>query len=303
MLTSTTPPMRLPDFICIGTYKSATTWLFDCLSAHPGVFLPDMKEIHFFNVRFGRDMYAEKGVDWYASLFEPAPPSAALGDITPGYLGSPVAAARVAQTVPGVRLFALLRNPAERAWSHYCYREGRKQAQASFDEILRQGDLADETLLGDGMYARHLRRWQAQFPKSAFKVILMEDVKQDAGAVFADVCRFIGVSDQVQPPGVFARSNEAGRLRSRFLYDLNETVAKLLVTNGGDAIRRAIKATGAPAVLGRLNRVDVPNDPLRPAHRQRLEEIYRTDIEELSVLLDRDLSHWSGTQAMTGAGR
>ena len=83
-----------PDFICLGAPRAGTTWLYECLNEHPGVFLP-LKEVHFFIKVHGRDYYTEKGLSWYLSLFKPARENQISGDIAAGYLRSDVAFERI----------------------------------------------------------------------------------------------------------------------------------------------------------------------------------------------------------------
>src|SRR4051812_3713277 len=101
--------------------KAGTTSLAAWLSAHPSVFMPRSKEVHFF------DTFHPRGEDWYATHFAQATERhARVGEATPGYMFFPDAAGRMAELLPDARLIAVLRHPAERAWSHYCHIEQTK---------------------------------------------------------------------------------------------------------------------------------------------------------------------------------
>ena len=109
-----------PDFLIIGAEKAGTTWLHDVLRAHPDLFLPDTKELHFFN-RFdsnGReiDTYARRGLDWYQRHFEAAERGKPAGEATPLYLCDPAAPRRIRRTLPEARFIVLLRDPVSRTW-------------------------------------------------------------------------------------------------------------------------------------------------------------------------------------------
>jgi hypothetical protein len=292
MASSSVQTMRLPDFCCIGTYKAATTWLFDALDARDDVFIPDVKEIHFFNVRGGHDAFRDKGIAWYSALFASAPDGAVLGDVTPGYLASPVAAERIAATLPDARLIVFLRNPAERAWSHYWYREGMVQKQPAFEDIAAAQPFPQEGIIDQGFYARHLRRWYQHVPPERMMVVLFEDVQKSPLDVYTNVCNFIGLDPSVVPAVIFDRSNAARRFRSPRLYNMKQRIARFIYLSGADPLRRAIKRTGIPGLLNRMNRAPVDNPQMSIGMRRRLVEIYRTDIEELSRIIGRDLSAW-----------
>jgi len=107
----------LPDFVLIGAPKAGTTSFYDLLTQHPLVERAAVKELHFFNDLFG------EGVEWYRRCF-PTPRwkdgrRTITGEASPIYLTRPHAAKRMSQTIPQARFIALLRNPVDRAYSHY----------------------------------------------------------------------------------------------------------------------------------------------------------------------------------------
>ncbi len=103
-----------PDFVIIGTQRGGTTSLHAYLSAHPQVATPATKELHFITDRY------ERGLDWYLGQF-PAelPPDVITGEATPYALFHPLAPRRLREIAPAARLIVLLRNPVDRAYSHY----------------------------------------------------------------------------------------------------------------------------------------------------------------------------------------
>ncbi len=104
---------NLPDFICIGAQRAGTTWLYQCLKEHPAVFVPEKKEVRFFNYQYS------EGLDWYRSHFEGHQPGQILGELTPDYHRQAEAIDRIAKDVPGVKLVYVLRDPVARAYSQY----------------------------------------------------------------------------------------------------------------------------------------------------------------------------------------
>jgi hypothetical protein len=173
------PGMRLvqaPDFAIIGTQRGGTTSLHAYLRAHPLVRTPSTKELHYITDRFVR------GRDWYAGQF-PAQlgPGELTGESTPYALFHPLAPQRLRAVAPNVKLIVLLRNPVERAYSHYLLERSRGDESLSFAEALAAdaarlaGEedrlLADPTYvsvthkhasyLARGDYAPQLKRWFA----------------------------------------------------------------------------------------------------------------------------------------------
>ena len=115
-----------PNFLVIGAQRSGTTWLDTALRAHPQVYLPERrKEIHYFDEHYSR------GAEWYREFFSAAaarPGLKAIGEVTPRYLFDPLVPQRIAGDFPSMRLIAILRNPADRAYSQFCMYVGRKGA-------------------------------------------------------------------------------------------------------------------------------------------------------------------------------
>ena len=206
-----TGPLRgLPSALILGAQRSGTTSLFNYLAQHPDVLPPLGKEIHYFDLHYGR------GVRWYRGRF---PFSARLRgvaltiDASPYYLLHPLAPERAAQLLPDVKLVAVLRNPVDRALSHYQHevRDGRESL--SFVEAL---DREPERLAGEeerlrrepgyysynhhrytytrrGLYLEQLRRWVQHFPRSRLLVLQSERLFREPAAVSATLYDFLGL--------------------------------------------------------------------------------------------------------------
>ncbi len=206
----TTSSLRpLPHFLIIGAARAGTTSLYSYLVRHPSVSAPTHKEIHFFDLNF------ERGLSWYRRHFPLNLPGirhgAVSGEASPYYLFHPAVAARVQQSLPDVRLVALLRNPIERAYSQHqlACRHGRETL--SFEDAISAEPerLAGEaermrsdrryesfahrhhTYLERGLYAEQLERWYEQFPKSQILVLKSEDFFLDPRGAYRNVLDFL----------------------------------------------------------------------------------------------------------------
>ncbi len=107
---------RLPDFIILGAQRAGTSSLYYYLSQHPQILPAVRKELHFF------DDHYRRGLGWYRSQFPTRGARGTItGEATPYYLSHPHAPARIQRLLPQARLIVLLRNPVERAISHYFF--------------------------------------------------------------------------------------------------------------------------------------------------------------------------------------
>jgi Sulfotransferase domain len=204
-LTSFARP--LPDFLILGAQKAGTTALYAYLRWHPQITGPSWKEVSYFDRHYGR------GGRWYRGHFPARSRGRVVGEASPGYLFHPLAPQRVAETVPDAKLIALLRDPVDRALSHYHHEVALGREPLSFEDAVaaepertrgEEERLArepghwspawwDHTYLARGRYAEQLERWLAVFPREQLLVLASEELAADPSAVYASVLEFLGV--------------------------------------------------------------------------------------------------------------
>jgi hypothetical protein len=202
-----TAPLRpLPEFLVIGAQKSGTSSLYHYLAQHPGIAMSRVKETHYF------DLHHQRGERWDRSHF-PLRPGARVGENSPYYLAHPRAAERIRAALPGARLIALLRNPTERALSHYFHevRKGRESlpiADALAGEEARTAGEWERLRHDDtyhspvhrafsykqrSRYAEQLGPYLERFERSQLLVLQSEDLFAEPAATLARICAFLDV--------------------------------------------------------------------------------------------------------------
>jgi hypothetical protein len=289
----------LPSFLIIGAEKAGTTWLHDVLRAHPGVFLPDVKEVHCFN-RFdsnGReiDNFNRRGLDWYERQFASAEPGMPAGEATPMYLCDPEAPARIRQTLPDARFIVILRDPVSRAWSHYRMARAKRHIDADLDTLI---DTADARFLGRGLYGQQLARWFDLFPRDRFLVLFFEEVMAHPQPALERIADWLGVE-----AGPFLRArpeesrNAASGYRSPALYNSSVRAARALrnfpLTRG---LAASLKASGLYDAIKRANRGAPPELTMTDAQRDALTRYYRDDVKGLARLLGLPSLPWPASR-------
>ena len=297
--------MTLPDFLVIGAYKAGTTSLHEYLRSHPQVFVPARKEPSFLAFDQAEDPETERRLNpaWsmavhdlvtYERLFEPARPDQVVGEVSPEYLKHPAAPARIAARLGQVKLVALLRDPAERAYSDFLMytRDGREDTEdfsVALDrqEQRRAAGMATGQYVTTGFYGEQLSRFYARFAADHIKVVLSEDLRSDRDGVLAELFEFLGVDPSVQvPPEELNRSGVPVNGAVRAAYVARRRLAPLL--------RGVVPQGWKRRVDARLQRgLERPEPPARAL--ARLRDIYRDDIGELERLIGRDLSGWRGS--------
>src|SRR3954451_5570439 len=277
--------MTLPNFLIVGAPKSGTTALARYLGDHPSVFFAAEKELHFF------DRHELSDVAWYEAHFADVGDERCIGEGTPRYMYIPEAVDRMAELLPDARLLVILRNPVDRAYSHYWHNRSRGNEKRSFDDAIRDeaehaagGGADDHAQVGyhyldRGHYQPRLERVCARYPREQVHVSLFEDLRDDAQGTYSAVCRFLGVDDTFAPPALGKQINEHRTFRS---LRLREFVAEN---------RRLPKSVRN--ALGTFNTRSKGYPSTSLDARRRLDDLFPPEIEALGRWLGRDLDEWA----------
>jgi hypothetical protein len=214
------PLHRLPDFIIAGAPRSGTTWLYVLARRHPQLAMaePMMPEPKFFLV----DELWQRGVNYYSKKwFDSLPSGQVLGEKSTNYLESPEAAERIYRALPRVKLIFLLRNPVDRAYSNYLWSRQNGLETETFERALaleeqRERDLVPQlryarphAYFSRGLYAEHLAKFFARFPRAQMLVLRHEDMAARPDSVAADFHRFLGVPELPKTALALGRINAA----------------------------------------------------------------------------------------------
>jgi hypothetical protein len=238
----------LPDFVVIGTQKGGTSFFYRLLAEHPLVREAAAKELHFFDNKFS------EGVGWYRRCFSKGKrvfgQRTITGEASPSYLFDPQVPERMAQIIPDARLIALLRNPVDRAYSHYQMEVRRGKEARSFEEATQEemswaegeGNTVDVryAYLRRGLYAKQLERFSFFANRDRLLVVKSENLFTRRLEVLEDVLRFLRLapfeSTLASPAGraTYEPMDPATRRRlERFFAPHNERLYALLSTDFG----------------------------------------------------------------------
>ncbi|GGF62819.1 sulfotransferase family protein [Alteromonas lipolytica] len=307
--------MKPLDFLIIGAQKSGTTSLFKYLNQHPDIAMPADKEAPYFT----NDSLYNAG--WQAYLdnyFGGASPNQLWGTASPQYMSDLTAASRITRDLPDTRLVAILRNPIDRAYSHYLMQKRRGLDQRSFDAavdtLLQQDRVSharehqpvfntemnyeDESghYLVLGEYGRILHTYRHFFARNQILVLFMDELTERPHETVTRVLEFIGADSHNVPDNVGKVYHQGG--------------GKQIIPN---AWRNQLKTSGLFRVFwDRIpertkssirywydqKNVRKEQDKSGPSEqaKQRLAEFYRGDIQQLQTLTNQAVP-WSEFQA------
>jgi hypothetical protein len=285
-----------PNFFVVGAAKAGTTSLYAYLKQHPQIFLPKVKEPHFFTqvcpAPEMRHLYeAITDRPTYLSLFRKARGYRAIGDASPSYLWHPQAAERIRHAVSDARIIITLRDPVERAHSHYLADVREGVHELSFYEALRQdmarprkGWAVSLLYVELGQYAAQVQRYLELFGPKRVKVLLFDDLTRDSARVLSELALFLDVD-----PDVVARI-DVNEVHNSYAAPRGKWARRL----AGAKISRLLGKTVIPRSLGQLifERVlltRAPKPRIEPDAKRLLCEIYEPDVRQLEVILGRPL--------------
>jgi hypothetical protein len=222
---------QLPTFLIAGAMRCGTTSLNAYLREHPEISVGQPKEVHFFDLNF------EQGTDWYLQHFPGSDASKAVGEATPSYLYFPEVAERIATTLPEVKILLLLRDPVDRAHSHYWHNRSVGREELDFAEAIAaeperlersREDRARYSYLDRGRYGRQLENLLRSIPSERVLVQTFDEITSDPTTVYERTCRFLGVSDDYKPEILGQVTNAFVEYRSPRLRDMTKGLPRRL---------------------------------------------------------------------------
>lgn len=274
--------MKPVNVFHIGPQKAATTWIYRCFDEHPAIACPSTGAIHFY------DIYYSKGEEWYESFFDDALEHQVRFDPTFTYIRSPWAPRRIAADNPEAKIICFLRNPIDRAFSHYWHEKKKGKIAFEFEEVLENYDLFS-SWVEPGFYAEHLERYLKHFPREQLLCLPFYLLQEDSEAFLRRILQFIDVDPSVRPSWLGEKANAAGGRRT-LTNAVWRRVRRRLQRFGQDALIQSIEE--APVVGRWVQDRDEYERGMSESVRRELLDICEPEIRRTEALLDHDLSHW-----------
>jgi hypothetical protein len=287
-------PVRFgPSFVFVGPSRAGSSWFFEALRHHPGVYVPANKGSYFFT------RFHDMGTEWYEGFFRSRREWQIAGEVCEDYLSNPDALRRIKAYRPDMRLIFCLRNPYERAfsaWRFLCRNAVGKSTLAEHCELSPE-------LFREGCYATHLRVLRSLFPEQQLRIFLFEEVIAAPEGVARELYRFIGVDPEFVPPSLRQKVNANGRPRSRLLarvvHDLHTRSwgrSRLLSDLAGGIKRFRPLRQLVKAALYDQRQIPIDWKACVAEFPDYVISLYEQELSALEELLDRDLGAWHARQ-------
>ena len=260
--------------------KAGTSSLHYYVDAHPDIAMTRAKELNFFSL----DRIWAKGTHWYGKQFNPR--SRVRGESSPSYSKYPHVPSvpeRMAAIVPDAKLIYLVRDPIDRAVSHYVHVSESGRDGRTLNEALSQ--LERNPYLDCSSYAMQLNRYLGHFPRSRILVVQSETLMTRREETLSSIFRFLDVDNSVQSPrhtSLYHVSGAHGPLAYRF-------ARTGLAKRARPYVPRAAVAWAARQGSGRARRRP---QHLDPGLRAELVDYFADDVARLHALLGKEFVPW-----------
>lgn len=268
-----------PNFLIVGAAKAGTSWVHQCLQEHPDVYVPDRKEIRFFSVNY------EKGIEWYKTFFDGHSGESAVGEVSPTYMIHKEAHKRIYNFNPKVKLLFILRNPIERAYSHYCMNVRAGEATRKIDKEIKRG----RRVVEDGMYLNKIERYLKFFDKDKIYIHVFGDLKKSPKKFIEKIYANLGVKEDFCPDILNEKYHSRKKVPAvQWIHNIGTYMLWVLKKIGAAKFVQEIRKSKITKIYNRLN--DGREFPkMGEEKKKELESIYESQIEGLSKYIDRDL--------------
>lgn len=281
----------------VGAQKAGTTWLHECLQEHPAIFMPQIKEMHFFSRpednRFSR---RHLGLDWYLSQFPNDPRYHAFGEATPDYMFYPYIAEELYRLNSDLKLIFLLREPVDRAYSAYWMWRRHTPDLLPFEEVVQK----HPEFLDRGRYIVQIERFLQFFPREQIFVAIYERATAKPAEFFRSVFHFLDVDASFTPA---ASETTVGGTRvlpgmSGFLVYkvLSPLINQPFILPLWRMLRKTAAREVALALLGAKPGASTSAasnyTPLPAGTHKRLARLFEGDNQRLAAFIEDDIPEW-----------
>jgi hypothetical protein len=291
-------PASFPNFLVIGASKSGTSSLYAYLRQHEDIFLSYVKETHYFT----NDQIYNLGPEEFAKkYYHGASEQKAIGDITPTYFVQPdLVIPRLHETFGELnpKFIVILRNPVERAWSHYQHKVRSGEEKLSFEKALEvEGERVADFPMGwwgyasEGLYSKYVKKWLSAYSKDNFLFLLTDDLAEKPQSVLREIYEFLDVNVSYEIDN-YSRKNVSGSVRSELLLSVLgkqssiKSIVKYLIPYRYRQILRTKMIEFNTSKSG-------GNDCVSVNIEDHLKKLYVSEITDLESLTGLDLSVWS----------
>ena len=283
-----------PHFCIAGAQKSATTWLAQCLSEHPDIYIPRQKELHFFcptsECRFST---AKKGINWYNQIYQENAVARVTGDCTTDYMYFSSCHRKLFEHNPDMKIIFLLRNPVDRAYSAYWMRKRRDPKTNSFSEIINQ----ENGYIQRGLYADQIQPFIDCFGSKNIHILIYEEFFENQEEHLAGVLKFLGLNHHFKPSTAHQKIGSTRNLKFGLNWLLYGLISKILNAPIIHILWKKIRKNRTLSknlewVIELISKETSSYPDIGETERLQLHKIFKSENKKLYQIIGRKIEKW-----------
>lgn len=273
----------------VGAGKAGTSWLQECFSEHPEIFVSTIKEHNYFSA------YHKGPIEKYLQKFKGSEDFKIVSDISPTYMTMKGTAQRLFSYNPEANIIFLLRNPVERAYSDYCMLlKGGSVSKEVYKEILNKNSAFHSRLFYTGVYIEHIKNYLNYFPRKNIQIFFYDDLKNDAEQFIKTIFKGLQVDHGFVPEIINKKVHTAKFLpKNQGLYNTGVKIFRNTY-NAFPFLRSSLTLLRKNGVADMVNKMNNGGGYPKLATNEKkvLLDSYMESIVELENFTGRDLSSW-----------
>jgi hypothetical protein len=281
-----------PNFLYIGASKAGSSWIYECLREHPEIFVPDAKDLQFF------DRYYDKGLEWYLNFFKGTESYKARGELSHDYFLFDGVADKIKEDLGNVKLIACLREPVDKMISSYKYAKSvyLKKNVTFNDFFFNSSEISTMSKYRDhnmtpqsAKYYENLLPFYKLFTHDQILILFFDELKNDPHQFIRKIYKFLNVDNNFIPSMINKKILTANKPRNIFLSHFAYLIGGLL------------RKVGLPNTVGYIKRNKLFNQLLYKDKKldsnidqktiDQVNEFYKEDLHKLKHLINRPIPH------------
>lgn len=291
---------KWPNFFIVGAAKAGTTSLHEYLKNVPGIYMSPYKEPHYFAPNVVPSRYYKKiqKEEDYVRLFEHVENEIAIGESSVSYLWDRESPKLIKNASPNAKIIMILRNPIERAYSHYLHHSRVGYDSVDFYEAIKRDYQKKNKLwqipdlyVYPGLYYEQVKRFLDAFGPESVKILIFEEFIKDTVGKVKEVMQFLGVNSEVPKeagnlynPYYVPRSSLSPRIMNFLTILANKNEASFALTHNAISVDTLMKIFTRILWKRSTTKQKIPEKA-----RQFLDDIYEDDVKRLESLISRSL--------------
>jgi hypothetical protein len=286
-----------PNFFVVGAMRSGTTSIHQYLRIHPKIFIPHHKEPEFFCEFQNTQLLGENPtLKNYLKLFEEVKNEIVVGEVSPDYLFDPESAQKIYNFNPNSKIIMILRNPIERAFSHFLHTKFKWEKISFYEKIVNDSKkdfgtkLDQDNVLMYGMYFNQVKKYLDIFGTENVKVIIYDEMfPNNIDEKMSEILFFLGLGKEL---------HDFSREKYNSYYTPRKKIEKIITSKFFKKLGYLLLSERKRKnLLSKIREKSVEKPKISNKEREFLKEFFNNDIENLKKLLNKKISWLSDFQA------